>query len=176
MPEGQIADVIPREKQQAESGDRDSACYFSQSQHRLLPLRKALIAIDPRGLEIQKLHGGQRTFFQVGLHQPGGEKAAADAGAEVVGELSAVVDLEGKLVEGRKQLPDKLAHLLEGEVAEQVIQGGQVLLSHRVPAAGIVRGGHQKQLLGPEEAAAEAGFLEGLVGENQIQKTVLQIL
>ena len=95
---------------------------ISQIESWLPPLPPALISVDPGSLKVQEGNGNQGLLLQIGLYQTGRQKAAADPIQKIGNELCAVVNLKGKLVKGRKKLSNKLSDLLEGEVAEQIIE------------------------------------------------------
>ncbi len=147
----------------------------SQERKRWLPsFREALVAADARGFEIHEADGGKGAVFQGRPHKAFGQKAVADSFPEIAEELGAVVDLERKLVQGREQLPDELADLLEGKVAEQIVERGQFFPAHRALAEGVGRGGDKKEAIRPELLAAKAGALERLIGKDQVEKPVLE--
>ena len=145
-----------------------------ERKHWLPSFREALVAADARGFEIHEADGGKGAVFQVRPHKAFGQKAVADSFPEIAEKLGAVVDLERKLVQGREQLPDELADLLEGKVAEQIVERGQFFPAHRALAEGVVRGGDKKEAIRPELLAAKAGPLERLIGKDQVEKPVLE--
>ena len=132
------------------------------------------IIIYYRRIKIQQRDHAQSAGIDFLFYEAEREETISQTGQDKVEKFCAVVDLKGKLVIVRKELSDKETYLLQGNIAEKVIQFWKLFSGDSCLVFGIAETADKNQLIFFKALTVKPLFFQRNIGKSKIQQIILQ--